>query len=392
MLYDVVVIGGGPSGSSAARRCSQLGMKVLLIDKAKFPREKLCGGAVSEQALSYLGFELPPAMIEREIYGARVHFGKLSMEVRKPYRIAVLASRSVFDDYLLSQARASGCTVLDGTAVKALEVLDNHVEITTASGVYHGRVVIGCDGFNSVVARYVRRPHRKDEYAIGVEASIPAGEPQIKAYIDSAVDVHFNVVDKGYGWVFPHREYFLVGVGGVASEMENPKNVMDDFLESTGFARGTKTKGFPIPAGGIKRNLISDRLLLAGDSAGFVDAFTGEGIAYAIRSGQIAGEAATLAVKSGDCSKSALNSYLALCKKELLDELGYALLLSRVMHRYPDYFIKLLASEKEVLENYLDVPARRTTYREYLWWLVARSPVLLARSMSRRFRTVQLDV
>jgi flavin-dependent dehydrogenase len=171
MIYDVVVTGGGPAGSSAARRCSQLGMNVLLIDKAIFPRDKLCGGAVSESALAYLDFDVPQGIIEREIYGARVHFKDTCLEIRTPYRFVNLVSRAVFDYALLEKAKAVGSTIIEGTLVKGLHVQEDCVRINTNKDSYRGRVLIGCDGFHSVTAKYVRRPHRKNEYGICMETT-----------------------------------------------------------------------------------------------------------------------------------------------------------------------------------------------------------------------------
>jgi flavin-dependent dehydrogenase len=216
-----------------------------------------------------------------------------------------------------------------------------------------------------------------------MEAPIPASETEIEAYINAEVEIHFNVANLGYGWVFPHRGYFSVGIGGIANQIGNPKRIMEDFLLSRGFPNNIRLKGFPIPAGGIKRALISDRLLLAGDAAGFVDSFSGEGIAYAIRSGQIAAEIAARAIRKNNCKKSELISYVKYCENEFANALWYSLTVSRLMHRYPNFFIKLLATEHEVLSNYLDVLARRISYRQYLRWLFVKSPIFLFK-LSRR--------
>jgi geranylgeranyl reductase family protein len=381
MIYDVVVAGGGPAGSSAARRCSQLGMNVLLIDKAIFPRDKLCGGAVSESALSYLDFDLPPGIIEREIYGARVHFNDTCLEIRTPYRFVNLVSRAVFDHALLEKAKAVGSTVVEGTMVTGLHVKEDCVQISTNADSYQGRVVIGCDGFHSVTAKYVRRPHRKNEYGICMETIRPASETEISDYIEDAVAIYFNVSDKGYGWVFPHRGYFSIGVGGIASQIGNPKTLLEGFLAAAGFPNDVRAKGYPIPAGGFKRSLSADRILLAGDAAGIVDPLTGEGIAYAIRSGQLAAETAASAVRKGDCSQSGLKPYVKACEKAIIQDLRYSLAAAQLMHRYPNIFLRLIACDREALSAFIDVAARRMTYRRYFWGLIRKSPFLLARSI-----------
>jgi flavin-dependent dehydrogenase len=154
---------------------------------------------------------------------------------------------------------------------------------------------------------------------------------------------------------------------------------MRDFLSATGFSAEAEMKGYPLPAGGVRRTTLADRLLLVGDAAGFVDTFYGEGLAFAIRSGQLAAETAAVALKAGDCRAGALRSYAARCESEFGRDLRYSLYFSRLMHRFPGVFLRLLAEEPVVLDRYLDVPARRTSYRGFLAWLLPRVPLYMAR-------------
>jgi flavin-dependent dehydrogenase len=103
-MYGVIVVGGGPSGSACARECAKHRLKTLLVERHKLPRSKPCGGAVSEQALSYLDFPLPEEIIEKECFGVRVHFEEHTLEVRKNHRLAVLISREKLDSFLLGKA------------------------------------------------------------------------------------------------------------------------------------------------------------------------------------------------------------------------------------------------------------------------------------------------
>src|SRR5512136_540207 len=100
MTYDVIIVGGGPAGSTCARACAKAGLRTLILELDVFPRAKPCGGALSERALACLDFALPPDIIERECFGARVHYGTHIVEVRKDRRIAVTVSREKFDHFL----------------------------------------------------------------------------------------------------------------------------------------------------------------------------------------------------------------------------------------------------------------------------------------------------
>lgn len=375
-MYDVIVVGAGPAGASAARRCAQLGLNTLLLDRAIFPRDKLCGGAVSTMALSHLDFELPAEVIEREIYGARLCFGPSFTEVKRPARLAVTVSRAPFDHFLLKQAEAAGAKVLEGRAVTGLVQEAQGIEVRAGSDKFSGQAVIGCDGFNSVVARYVRRPHTKAEYGTCVEVYIPAEDEAIDRYLQGTIHVHLGPVRGGYGWVFPHKGYFAVGIGGEARYLANPKRRLEDFLASLAFTTDAKRRGFPVPAGGVARQTIADRILLAGDAAGFVDPFTGEGIAFAIRSGQLAGETVAQSIQRGNLTRQALSPYAGRCRREFGESLRYSLWLARLMHRFPDFFLRLMASEPKAIERYLDVRTQTLSYQAYAAWLLPRLPRL----------------
>jgi geranylgeranyl reductase family protein len=383
-MYDVIVVGAGPSGASAARGCAQLGMSTLLIDKAVFPRDKICGGALSGQAMSYLDFDLPDELIERDVYGARAHYGDFSVDVRKPYRIAVLVSRFQFDHFLLRKAQEAGVKVLEGRKVSALEQNHECIQVVTGRDRYSARIVIGCDGFNGVTARSVRGKPRKDEFGICVETHIPADESALETYVRNGIDLHLGIAYMGYGWVFPHRGYFSVGVGGLAERLVQPRAVMLDFLASLGFSTDVEVRGFPVPVGGIRRKVIAERVILAGDAAGFVDACQGEGLAFAIRSGQLAGRVAAAAVEKGDCSGSNLRSYEELCEREFGKDLRYSLYFSRLVHRFPGIFLRLLASGVSLFDKFLEIPARLYSYQRFLAWLLPRVPYLWVKQKFRR--------
>jgi flavin-dependent dehydrogenase len=116
-MYDVIIIGGGPSGASAGRRAGTLGLKTLLLEKEKFPRYKPCGGGLSEHAISYLDFELPQNIIEWEVTGANVIFRDQLIKAHKDHRMSVLVSRDKFDNLLLEKAKETGIQVHTGEKV-----------------------------------------------------------------------------------------------------------------------------------------------------------------------------------------------------------------------------------------------------------------------------------
>ena len=377
-MYDLIIIGGGPSGSAAGRIAGKKGLKTLLIEKEIFPRYKPCGGGLSEHAMSYLDFEIPGSMIERDIFGARVHFKGQVVEQHKDSRIAVLITRSILDNYLLEKAGETGIEIKMGEKVLEYQEKNNHVEIFTDNDTYKAKFIIIAEGSQGKLKYQIRRKDRKDEYAIAVVAEIEADDESIDKYIHNAIDLHFGRFKHGYGWIFPHEKYYSVGIAGLAKHLPHPKKAMLDFLTENNFHDDYKLHGHIIPAGGIKRRITSSRVVLSGDSAGFVDSFLGEGIAYAIRSGQIAVEVISKIILNNNDMET-IKNYEIICKSEFIDNLNYSLIFVKLINSYPSLFLKIFASNKAI-EKYLEVPTMETSYKSYIKWLIPRIPMFLLRS------------
>ncbi len=377
-MYDLIIIGGGPSGSAAGRIAGKKGLKTLLIEKEIFPRYKPCGGGLSEHAMSYLDFEIPESMIERDIFGARVQFKGQVVEQHKDSRIAVLITRSVLDNYLLEKAGDTGIEIKMGEKVLDYRENSDYVEVFTDNDTYKAKFIIIAEGAQGKLKYQIRRKDRKDEYAIGVVAEIEADDESIDKYIHNAIDLHFGRFKQGYGWIFPHENYYSVGIGGLAKHLPHPKKAMLDFLNENNFHDDYKLHGHIIPAGGVKRRITSPRVVLSGDSAGFVDSFLGEGIAYAIRSGQIAVEVISKIILNNDDMET-IKNYEMICKSEFIDNLNYSLILTKLINSYPSLFLKIFASNKAI-EKYLEVPAMEISYKSYIKWLIPRIPMFLLRS------------
>jgi geranylgeranyl reductase family protein len=374
--FEVAVIGGGPAGSSAARRLARAGASVVLFEKQAMPRRKVCGGALSEQAMSYLDFDLPQDVVDWECYGARVTYGDKTLVERLDERIAVLVTRSRFDKLLVDMAREAGAQVV-WEAVASLDEGEQGVVVKTASGAsFTVRRCIICAGANS---RFISKVRPRDGiYGEGIcmEGEVDRLSPDPFAHLEGLIDIYFGVAGYGYGWVFHHGTYYSVGVGGLRAKFPNPAKALEEFTARIGLTGKLRdVKGHPIPRGGLERRLGKGSLLLAGDSAGFVDPFYGEGLAYAIRSGQLAAEA----IVGNSCTDMMHEDYRRTTKAEFSANLEYSLLFSKVMYTLPKLFLNTLVSDEKALRRYLYVPLNKLSYKEYLMWLVPRLPVFWAR-------------
>ncbi len=385
-MHDVIIAGAGPAGSTCARECARQGLKTLLLDKDLFPRSKPCGGAVSRRALSLLDFTLPEHIIEKECYGARVHYGGRTIEVRSKYRIAVLVSRERFDAFLADKAVESKARFVPGEKVVAVQEAGDGVTVVSEKATYQSRFLVGADGIHSRVALALRRPLGKPEMALALVSHVSADDDVMERRQNKTLDLHFGIAPHGYGWLFPHRGYYSLGMMGLASMIEDPKKVLSDFAHALGLDLSA-VQGHYIPLGGIKRKVASNRILLVGDAAGFADPFHGEGIAHAILSGKLAAQAIIDSIRDRRDSASATARYRRESEQLIRKNLLVALRMAKLLDRYPDLFLRIFFDHPRALERYMDVLGGRIDYRYFQKWLLARIPWYLLSGCISKGRT-----
>ena len=380
-MYDIIVIGGGPAGSSAARKASSLGLKTLLIEKENFPRYKPCAGAVSDVALSYLDFRIPSSMHEKEMRGVRIVYKGQNVVNYSPRRIGILVERKVFDDFLLKMAGKSGAKIIIGEKAVNFTDEEDKVRVTTAKGQYEAHFLIIAEGAHGNLQYKVKEKPRKNEYAISLVTEIEEDDDTINEHLDNIIEVHTGLLKMGFGWVFPHSGYYSVGIAGIAKYLNNPKIKMRKFLDSVGFRDRYSIKSHLIPVGGIKRKLTTSRVVLTGDAAGFVDSFYGEGISYAIRSGQIASEIISRIIKREE--NVTLDDYDSLVKDEVEINLKYSLLASKLTHSIPLFF-DLAIENKNLVDKFIDIALQEVTYKGLLKWIIPKLPWYFLRHILKK--------
>ena len=375
--YDVIVIGAGPAGATAARHCALHGLDTLLIEKKEFPRYKPCAGGVSRWAVSALGFDLPAELVEYECFGGRVFFRGSFTEISKPSPIGFLVSRNRFDAFLLQKATESGAEALLATRANDFEVRASHVDVVTDKGCYSAQCVVLAEGATGRMARKIRGPHARHETALTMVTEITSPQEEIDRRTAGRIQLYFDVAHRGYGWIFPHRGYYSVGLGGIRSRVSKPTDLSREFLARHGFTGKQKLRGYLLPIGGIRRRVVGDRIILVGDAAGFVDAFTGEGIGYAILSGKLAAETIHETLGHRNPSRIDLTPFQDRCDTCFGDRLRYTNLAARIFHTLPDVFLKAFAVHPEVLDRFIDTAAWKDSYKGFLFWFLSRTPRFL---------------
>ncbi|MGX9355266.1 geranylgeranyl reductase family protein [Roseobacteraceae bacterium S113] len=292
LTFDLIVIGAGPAGAAAAYTGARAGLKTALVDKAKFPRDKLCGGGFTGRSARYYEevFEraLPTAFESK----SEVTFHAFGQELGVIPDIPpiYLTMRLALDNLLFEHARDAGAADFTGQRITTLDA--DAQRVTLASGdVLQGKTMIGADGISSSTARSLfGRPFDPENVGFGLEIEAP---PIAR---DAPLRIDFGQAVWGYGWSFPKHGSHTVGVGGVLSKNPDMKAIMSAYVAELGAPETLRYKGAYLPFGRARKRPGRGATLLAGDAAWLVDPVTGEGIAYAMKSGQMAAFAARDAI------------------------------------------------------------------------------------------------
>lgn len=377
--WDAVVVGSGPAGSTAARELAASGARVLIVDRAEFPRYKPCGGGIALRTERLLAFPIA-AVVETSVSLLQVrHEGTCvaSRDARRPF--ARMVMRNGFDALLLDAARAAGAEFRPNTHVVRVEEHANHARVIADGFEAAAAHVIGADGANSVVAKTTGLAQGMYECAAWeLEVHVP---PAVLASFSETCVLGLGYRPWGYAWVFPKEGRLSVGVVLPAGSGRQLRAAADALIDELGLpdARIEHAQGHKVRSRRAHEPVASDRVALVGDAAGLADEFTQEGIFYAIRSGQLAAEAA-MACMTG---KRAQARYEASLDHEIMPELRAARLIGYMFYgmlrRFGGTWLRGSRYAGSLWESFFKAQRGDSTYAREL----ARAPWLAKAAAAR---------
>ncbi len=375
MLYDAIVVGLGPAGSTAAYYMAREGLKVVAFDKAKFPRYKPCGGCISTKVEGLLGFDISP-VVEDTVRGAVFTFRSgREMEILSERTVGYNVMRDRFDDLIFRKAAEAGARLIDGCRIRRITEEDGCVQVVAETGeTFRARFLVGADGAAGFVGRdYFGFDPR--ESAVSITAEVPY-DRGLARDIEGKLFIDFGLVPFGYGWIFPKEKFLSVGLAGEAMKVRGRiKDYFETFVRTHPLLKDLKIderSGWTVPIFYEKAaalRAVKGRVALAGDTGHLVDPFLGEGIYYAIRTAKAAAAAITDCVRTGSAD---LGAYQKWVEEELYPEFMAADKMSGLVYNYPRLWYKLLEKEPDIMQRYYDVIRGRESNGSFYEWICSK--------------------
>ncbi len=306
-MFDVAIIGAGPAGTAAAFDLLKFGFKVLILDKYEFPRKKACAGGLTPKCFNAFRYDIS-SLVKRECYTVRINSAcTKSFHIKNNTPLCYLTDRKELDLFSLNKVINQGAVFKVIKPIKQITERPNFVEIQTRFETFKAKYLIGADGANSQVRRlFVKKQFFQKQTALEADVKVD----HVDRY---PMEFDFSQNKNGYYWLFPKDDHVNIGIYSTDPSVKLNIKLLTQYAEDRlGSNKLVAFKGYPICTNGFSYKIDSNRVLLAGDAAGMSERLLGEGIYFAIKTGQLA---ALAIVTAEQTQKSVIDIYLPSLKK-----------------------------------------------------------------------------
>lgn len=327
-MFDAIIVGAGPAGSSAAYHLASRGCSVLLLEKATLPHTKPCSGALSPLVAQWFDFEFRPA-IDQELRQVRYTW-KLGDEIVSELQTRLpiwVVKRDVFDSFLNDRAVAQGVTLQDNTLVTGIEFEGNHWTVRTAKDAFQGRYLVAADGAAGKLATWLglAGPALRQ----GAILTAPLETPPV----NRALNFEFGLLKQGCLWCFPQTQGYVMGaVTFLGKRSPNYQSALEEYAASFGIAPGQgQITQAPLKLWDGNRPLHTQHAVVVGEAGAIIDPLSAEGIRHGMYSGVKAAESIYAALQG---EAEALSRYTA-AMHDWGDNIQWAQRIASVFFRVP---------------------------------------------------------
>lgn len=379
---DVLVVGAGPAGSSAAKKAALNGAKVLMIDKkSEIGSPKRCAEGVSKEGLENLGIKPNNRWIAKELTGVRFIAPNgtsvwLNDERVKLPEAGFILERKIFDKYMAMDAARAGADIMIKTIATGLRRHEDSLiigaERMDESFEIKAKIVIGADGPESRVGRWAGlkttfKPKDIESCAQFEMVGVDMVDP-------NSIEFYFGSMSPGgYAWIFPKGDDIAnVGLGIISTETD--KTAYEHLLEfvdncpATQNAQAVELNVGGDPVGGMLKKLVTDNCMIVGDAASQVSPLTGGGIISGMKAGVFAGEVAAAAIEENDYSQKRLSEYQDKCENEMRKSFNKE-------HKVKNYLLSLSDGELDsIADAFRETEFEKINTKEIIKMLVKVSP------------------
>jgi len=388
---DVCIIGAGPAGSTAAKILSEKGFDVILVDKDKFPRDKPCGGGLPVSVLKRFKYLDSKQFIESYTYTGTAYSPSLKYkaDIKRDTPILATTLRKNFDNELVKLAIDTGTNFIDGKSVIDIRIDEDKATVILKDDTkIDAKIVVGADGVWSFVAKKLGFRGKEYKTTKCVLQEFEVDEKVLDEYFTKSRHCHVhsrfeNIL--GYGWVFPKNNHLNIGVGSfgqVDTGLDEKMNLLDcyksylQFLQNNNIIpknlKDTKIKGGAIPIYPFEKTY-GDRVILIGDAGGFVNSISGEGLYYAMASGEDAAIVIAEALDVGRFDEGFLSKFQKLWKKDFGKDLRlYYTMIKKQRKRDGELVFKIADKDELLSELIIGIITGEISINRYKWKIIRR--------------------